>query len=72
MGTATAAETLDSFKEVYCDLDYVHNMIQISLDGLNVNWKMVEIANEHHKEQDPDAPSARNGKLWPSCYSWCL
>ena len=23
MGTATAAETLDSFKEVHCDLDYV-------------------------------------------------
>ena len=31
-------------------------MIQISIDGPNVNWKMVEVANEHHKEQDPDAP----------------
>ena len=31
MGTATAAETLDSFKEGHCDLDYVHNMIQISM-----------------------------------------
>ena len=68
MGTATAAETLDSFKEDHCDLDYVHNMIQISMAWPNVNRKMVEIANEqqrtpqtnsneHRKEQDPDAPS---------------
>ena len=26
-----------------------------SMDGANVNWKMVEIANEHSKEQDPYA-----------------
>ena len=30
-------------------------MIRISIDGANVNWKMVEIVNEHCKEQDPDA-----------------
>ena len=57
MGTATAAETLDSFKEVHCDFDYAHNMIQISLDGPNATWKMVEIANKHHREQDPNALS---------------
>ena len=56
MGTATTAEALDSFKKVYCDLD-VHKMIQISMDGPNVNWKIVEIANKHCKEQDPGAPS---------------
>ena len=27
------------------------------MDGPNNNWKMLKIANEHHKEQDPDAPS---------------
>ena len=27
------------------------------MDGPNVNWKMVEIANKHCKEQDLDAPS---------------
>ena len=57
MVTATAAETLDGFKEVHCDLDYVHNMIQISMDGPNVNWKMAEIANKHYKKQDPEAQS---------------
>ena len=54
MVTATAAETLDGFKEVHCD---VHNMIQISMDGPNVNWKMAEIANKHYKKQDPEAQS---------------
>ena len=57
MGTATAVETLDIFKEVHCNLDYVHNMIQISMAGPNVTRKMVEIANKHHKEQDLDALS---------------
>ena len=42
MGTTTPAETLDSFKEVPCDLDFFHNMIQILMDGPNVNWKMLE------------------------------
>ena len=27
------------------------------MDGPNVNWKMVKIANKHCKEQDLDAPS---------------
>ena len=27
------------------------------MDGANVNWKMVEIANQHCKEQDPYALS---------------
>ena len=33
MATVTAAETFDSFKEVHCDLDYVHSKIQFSMDG---------------------------------------
>ena len=27
------------------------------MDELNVNWKMIEIAYEHRRKQDPDAPS---------------
>ena len=41
---------LDSSKKVHCNLD-VHNMFQISIDGLNFNWKMGEIANKHCNEQ---------------------
>ena len=32
-------------------------MIQILMNRPNINWKMLKIANEHHKEQNPDAPS---------------
>ena len=32
-------------------------MIQILMNEPNINWKMLKIANEHHKEQNPDAPS---------------
>ena len=32
-------------------------MIIISIDGPNVSWKMIEIANEHHQKQDSNAPS---------------
>ena len=45
MGTVTTAETSYSLKKVHCGLDNVHNMIQISMDGPNVNWKMLETAN---------------------------
>ena len=58
MGTTTPAETLDSCKEVPCDLEFFHNMIQILMDGPNVNWKMLEIAKEHRKQQDSDALSS--------------
>ena len=32
-------------------------MIIILIDGPNVSWKMIEIANEHHQKQDSNAPS---------------
>ena len=47
----------DDAESLHMSTLHVHNMIQISMDAPNVNWKMVEIANEHHKEQDPDALS---------------
>ena len=46
MGTATGAETLDSFKEVHCDLDDVHSKIQFSMDCPNVSWKTVKVTSE--------------------------
>ena len=31
------------FKSVHGKLDYIHNLAQISMDGPNVNWKIVEM-----------------------------
>ena len=51
MGTATAAETLDSFKEVQCDfrLRPQHNSNFSA-------WTQCQLEYGHHKEQDLDAP----------------
>ena len=43
---STAKETLETFEKVHGKLDYAHNMIQISMDGLNVNWKMLDLMKE--------------------------
>ena len=41
MGHASAENTLASLKEVHKDSDFVHNLAQVSMDGPNVNWKIV-------------------------------
>ena len=41
MGHASVEDTLASLKEVHKDLDLVHNLAQVSMDGPNVNWKIV-------------------------------
>ena len=50
MGTATSEETLESFKEVHGKLDFLHSMLQISMDGPNVNWKMIGLIKEEKRE----------------------
>lgn len=52
MGTATAAKTLGSFRKVQSAA-----LFKFQMDELNFNWKMVEIAYEHRRKQDPGAPS---------------
>ena len=43
MGHATADGTYSHFKKVHGDLDVTHDLIQISMDGPNVNWSMIKI-----------------------------
>ena len=57
MGHASAEDTFASLKEVHKDLDLVHNLIQVSMDGPNVNWKTVEIIDDHRKIQDQNCPN---------------
>ena len=37
------------------DLDLTNNLIQISMDGPNVNWAAIKIIDENRKLDDPDA-----------------
>ena len=54
MGYTRAEDTSASLKEVHKDLDLVHNLVQVSMDGPNINWKTVEIIEDHQKIQDPN------------------
>ena len=53
IGHASAEDTFASLKEVHEDLELVHNFVQVSMDGPNVNWK----TEDHRKIQDPNCPN---------------
>ncbi|XP_041668456.1 uncharacterized protein LOC121526132 isoform X4 [Cheilinus undulatus] len=50
MGNATAQDLLHHFKECVDKLD-LRNMVSISMDGPNVNWKFFELLQQEHAEQ---------------------
>ena len=43
MGPATHEDTLLDFKKDHQGLDIVHKLLQVSMDGPNVNWKFLEV-----------------------------
>ncbi|XP_056262502.1 uncharacterized protein LOC130188267 isoform X3 [Pseudoliparis swirei] len=49
MGHATAQDLLQHFKECVQQLD-LRNMISISMDGPNVNWKFLSMLQQEHAE----------------------
>ncbi|RXN05329.1 hypothetical protein ROHU_033474 [Labeo rohita] len=49
LGHATAQDLLHHFKEFVQDLD-LRNMISVSMDGPNVNWKLFEHLQQEHAE----------------------
>ena len=60
MGHATAEDTYKSLAEIHNGLDLVHNLVQISMDGPNVNWKTLDILSENRTIEDPDCPQLIN------------
>ena len=57
MGHACAEDTFASLKEVHEDLDLVHNLVQVSMYGPNMNLKTVEIIEDYRKIKDPNFPN---------------
>ena len=51
---------MQSLIEVLKDLDYVNRMIQISMDGSNVNWALPDNLSIHQKEENANAPDLVN------------
>lgn len=60
MGHGTHKNTLDDFISAHNELDIVHNLVQVSMDGPNVNWKFLNVLAEHRKSEDPGSPSLLN------------
>ena len=57
MGHASTEDTFVSLKEVHKDWDLFHNLVRVSMDGPNVNWKTAEVIQNHRKIQDPNCPN---------------
>ena len=53
MGHGSATDLIQTFKDVHHNLNYVKNLLQMLMDGLNVNWKMLKLVKEDRKSQDP-------------------
>ena len=47
---------MQRFKDVNRNLNYVRNLLQISMDGPNVNWNLSKLVKEDRKIQDPPSP----------------
>ena len=56
LGHAIAEETFQSIQAVHGKLDLTHNLVQVSMDGPNFNWKIVEIIKDYWEHDDPDGP----------------
>ena len=64
-------------KEVHGKLDFLHNMLQRSMDGPNVNWKMIDLIKEEKREFDSEKPALLNigsggPHVWHGAYKTAL
>ena len=60
MGHAMANDTLADSKKAHKELDIVHNLMQLSMDGPHVNWAFMDQLKEHRQTEDPNAPDLVN------------
>ena len=56
LGHGDAETCLKSLLEVLDGLDYVNKMIQIGMDGPNINWKLLSMIKEDQSDRNPQAP----------------
>ena len=60
MGHGAAHDIMNEFKKAHKDLDIVNNLIQLSMDGPNVNWASLDTLEEYRKIENPNAPTLIN------------
>ena len=55
-GRGDAETVVKAFKSLHGELDYVHNLAQISMNGPNVNWNIADMLKQYRKEEDSSSP----------------
>ena len=56
MGHGTAVDTMVEFKNCHGELDIINNLVQLSMDGPNVNWLFHKDLENYRKEVNPKSP----------------
>ena len=56
MGHGDAVNCLENLLGVLYELDYVHKLIQLGMDGPNVNWKLHFLLKEKRLSKDHESP----------------
>ena len=57
MGHGTADDIMKDFQKAHKDLDIINNLVQLSMDGPNVNWAFLRELKEFRTVTDPNAPA---------------
>ena len=52
MGHARLSDQTQSLIKRLKDLDYANKLVQVSVDGPNVNWPLLDKSAIHRKEQN--------------------
>ena len=60
MGHATANDTMLEFERAHSKLDISRCLVQLSMDGPNVNWKFLDDLEERRLVINPEAPDLLN------------
>ena len=75
IGHGDAETCLKSLIDVLGNLDYVNNLIQMDMDGLNVNWNLFDMMKQDRLEKNPKAPvsiKVRTRFMWVTCCAWSV
>ena len=54
---ATVSDMMENFKKAHNGLDIISNLVQLSMDGPNVNWAFLEGQEKYRKLENPKVPS---------------
>ena len=57
MGQPAVSDMMEDFKKAHNGLDIINNVVQLSMDGPNINWAFLEELEKCRKLENPKVPS---------------